>query len=135
MIAFVVAAVTGLVGQQELRVSFGGGTDANPLADLLLMPLAGAFVGAMLAETYRLRRPEGARLATLQPRSFDEHLTGAALTIQRLLGAGAVLLAAIPLRVIALALFVTAIVVWVRSRPNQPLIAAAARSLDEVASR
>ncbi|GMA23939.1 hypothetical protein GCM10025864_16980 [Luteimicrobium album] len=60
------AVVVGVRWYGTVRAGVGG---ASPLADVLFCALAGTVVGALSAETYRLRRLVGPAVASLAPRS------------------------------------------------------------------
>jgi len=77
------AVVVGLRWYQSVGFGFA---QRSPLADVLFCGVAGVLVGALLAETFRLRPAPGARAASLEPHPAAPH-TATVLTARLVLAA------------------------------------------------
>ncbi|GAA1434463.1 hypothetical protein GCM10009616_28970 [Microlunatus lacustris] len=88
------AVVVGLRWYQSVGFGFA---QRSPLADVLFCGVAGVLVGALLAETYRLRPAPGPRTTVLEPRPAAPHartVQAARLVLAAALLAGLLLLLA-----------------------------------------
>ncbi|NNH24730.1 hypothetical protein HLB09_16875, partial [Pseudokineococcus marinus] len=92
LLGVALAVVVGVRWYQSVGFGFSQG---SPLADVLFCGVAGVLVGALLAETYRLRPAAGARTASLEPHAPAPHagtVLAARVVLAASLVAGAALL-------------------------------------------
>lgn len=91
-VGVLVAVVVGARVQQNVTIGIGGG---SPFGDLLFCGFAGVVIGALSAETYRLRAVPGPAAASLAPRA--EVAADGVVRLARVCGATALLVGVLAL--------------------------------------